>query len=67
MTLTEKPTRQVRRALASQSQTVPTQRLTEEIMAQGAARAAAATAAAARAGCLPIPPQPHRDLKGTSP
>ena len=47
MTLTEKPTRQVRRALARQSQTIPTHRLTEEIMAKGAARAAAATAAAA--------------------
>src|ERR1017187_1333860 len=40
MTLTEKPTRQVRRASARQS-------LTEEIVAKGAARAAAATAAAA--------------------
>ncbi|HEX7599796.1 MAG TPA: hypothetical protein VF518_16380, partial [Polyangia bacterium] len=47
MTLTEKPTRQVRRASARQSPTVSTQRLTEEIMAKGAARAAAATAAAA--------------------
>src|ERR1039458_6014868 len=47
MTLTEKSTRQVRRALARQSQTVLTQRLTQEIMAKGAARAAAATAAAA--------------------
>lgn len=47
MTLTEKPTRQVRRALARQNQTVIPQRLTEEIMAKGAARAAAATAAAA--------------------
>ena len=46
MTLTEKPTRQVRRALARQSQTVPTQRLTEEIMAKGAAQAAVAAAAA---------------------
>ena len=31
MTLTQKPTRQVRRALAHQSPTVSTQRLTEEI------------------------------------
>src|ERR1039457_6564216 len=47
MTRTEKPTRQVRRVFSRQSQTVPTQRLTEEIMAKGAARAAAAEAAAA--------------------
>ena len=47
MTLTEKPTRQLRRALARQSPTVFTQRLTEEITAKGAARVAAATAAAA--------------------
>ena len=47
MTLTQKPTRQVRRALARQSPTVSTQRLTEEIVAKGAARAAAAATAAA--------------------
>src|ERR1035441_10542795 len=47
MTLTEKPTRQVRRALARQRPTLSTHRLAREIMANGSARAAAATAAAA--------------------
>src|SRR5712692_8110980 len=47
MTLTEKPSRQVRRALARQSQAVHDQRLTEEIIAKGAAQAAAAAVAAA--------------------
>ena len=47
MTLAQKPPRQVRRALARQSQAVHDQRLTQEIMAKGAAQAAAAAAAAA--------------------
>jgi hypothetical protein len=46
MTLMEKPTRQVRRALARQSQALPDPRLTEEIIAKGAAQAAVAAAAA---------------------
>src|SRR6266705_5274691 len=53
MTLTEKPSRQVRRALARQSQAVQDQCLTQEIVAQGTAQAeAAATAAAVTKGCL---------------
>ncbi len=53
MTPTEKPSRQVRRALARQSQAVQDQRLTQEIVAKGAAQAeAAATAAALTKGCL---------------
>ena len=53
MTLTEKPSRQVRRALARQSQAVQDQCLTQEIVAKGAAQAeAAATAAAVTKGCL---------------
>jgi hypothetical protein len=47
MTLVQKPTRQVRRALARQSQTPHDQRLTLEIVAQGAAQAEAAALAAA--------------------
>jgi hypothetical protein len=53
MTLTEKPSRQVRRALARQSQAVQDQCLTQEIVAKGAAQSeAAATAAAVTKGCL---------------
>src|SRR5437899_10272630 len=53
MTLTEKPYRQVRRALARQSQAVQPQRLTQEIIAKGTAQAeAATTAAAVTKGCL---------------
>ena len=53
MTLTEKPSRQVRRARARQSQAVQDQCLTQEIVVKGAAQAeAAATAAAVTKGCL---------------
>ncbi len=53
MTPTEKPSRQVRRALARQSQAVQDQCLTQEIVAKGVAQAeAAATAAAVTKGCL---------------
>ncbi len=53
MTLTEKPTRQVRRALARQSQALQDQRLSQEIVAKGTAQAeAAATALAVTKGCL---------------
>ncbi|HEV2209645.1 MAG TPA: hypothetical protein VG167_12770 [Verrucomicrobiae bacterium] len=47
MTLVQKPTRQVRRALARRSQTPHDQRLTREIVAQGAAQTEAAALAAA--------------------
>ena len=47
MTLVQKPARQVRRALARQSQAAQDQHLTQEIIAQGTPRAEAAAAAAA--------------------
>jgi hypothetical protein len=46
MTLVQKPARQVLRALARQSQAAQDQRLTQEIIAQGAAQAEAAAPAA---------------------
>jgi hypothetical protein len=46
MTLVQKPARQVRRALARQSQAAQDQRLTQEIIAQDAAQAEAAAPAA---------------------
>jgi hypothetical protein len=53
MTLTEKPSRQVRRTQARQSQAVQDECLAQEIVAQGAAQAEAArTAAAVTKGCL---------------
>ena len=47
MTLVQKPARQVRRALARQSQAAQDQHLTQEIIAQGTAQAEAAALAAA--------------------
>jgi len=46
MTIAQKPPRQARRALARQNQAAHDQRLTQEIMAKGAAQAAVAAAAA---------------------